>query len=218
MSIEGPRVLDIPLGGCDITMGAGGLPATINGDQWEILDNVGSPTYAIRSDYDLSGFNLTDMTVFVQGVDVQEAHPPWGDASCTIIDMVTTEFIDDTTCVESFKYASAALTGRLPGFPESTFDMRQVIFGQTRTFKFNQSWADIALQGRSTFGTGTATSAKRLYITRVVFIENIAPLPNPNAVARIPACDFVSAVIVAKEADLPYIMRQKRSHEQAPRS
>jgi hypothetical protein len=217
MTIEGPRLLDKPLGGCDITMGAGGLPATTNGDQWEILENSLTPTYAIRTYYDLSGFNMEDMTVFVQGIDIQEAHPPWGDASCTIIDMVTTEFIDNATCVASFKYASAALTGHLPGFPESVYDMRQVIFGQTRTFKFNSAWADITLQGRSSFGTGAATSAKKLFVTRVVFIENIGPLPNPNSVAHIPACDFVAAVVVTKEEDLPYIMRQKRSHEQANR-
>jgi len=30
---------------------------------------------------------------------------------------------------------------------------------------------------------------------------------------HIPPCDYVSAIIVAEEKELPYLMRQKRSYE-----
>lgn len=207
------------MGGCDIQLGAPGaeFPATITGNNWQALENSATPTYAIRSYYDLSGFNLKDLTVFIQGVNVQEAHPAFGNASCTIVDMVTTEYVDDETLVASYKYTSASTTGHLPGFPESTFDMNQVVHGQTRTFTLNQSWADISIQGVTTFGTGSATSAQKLYITRVVFVSTDPAAAPPASVARIPASNFVAIVTVAKEEDLSYVMRQKRSYEHAKR-
>ena len=217
MTIEGPRVMDKPLPWCDIDTGpvAPGYPITITAGQgWVVLDDgaAHTPTIVNRSYYDLSGYTLKELTAFIQGVDIQEAFMPFGSISCTVVDMITTEFVNDATLLAAHVYTTG--NGDLPGFPNSTYDMSQVIYGRTRTFVDNSSWDDIALQGTTIFGTGAATSGEKLYITRVVYIiTGAAGVITPAKAIHIPPCDYVTAVIVAKEKDIPYLMRLKRGYE-----
>jgi len=210
MTLEGPRVLDKTLNYVDITQGISPdlFPATVTGSGWEILENLGTPTFVRRSYYDLSGYALKDLTCFIQGVDIQEAYPPFGSAACTIVDLITTEHVDNGTILAAYKYTTG--DGDLPGFPQSTYDMSQVVYGRTRTYTSNTQWGDIALQGQSMFGIGTATNAEKLYLTRIVYSSTSG---GTNFSSHIPPCDYVTAVIVAKEKDIPYLMRQKRSYE-----
>jgi len=215
MTLEGPRIIGQLIPWCDIDTAPEepGYPITITAGQgWEILDDTTYPTIANRTYYDLSGYALEDLTAFIQGVDVQEGFMPFGSISCTVVDMVTTEFIDNATLLAAHVYSTG--NGDLPGFPNSTFDMSQVIYGRTRTFVENNAWGDIAIQGSTLFGTGAATAAEKLYITRVVYI--VTPDITPAKKVHIPPCDYVSALLVAKEKDLPYLMRLKRSYELAP--
>jgi len=217
MTIEGPRVMDKLLPWCDIDTAtlAPGYPITITaGQNWEILDDGagGYPTVVNRTYYDLSGYTLKELTAFIQGVDIQEAFQPFGTISCTVVDLITTEFVNDATLLAAHVYSTG--NGDLPGFPNSTYDMSQVIYGRTRTFVDNSSWQDIALQGVTSFGTGAATSGAKLYITRVVYIvTGVDGVITHDKKAHIPPCDYVTAVIVAKEKDIPYLMRMKRGYE-----
>jgi len=215
MSIEGPRVLDRTIGHLDITQGpapASNFPATVDGDDWEILENLITPTFASRSYYDLSGYNRDSLTTFIQGVDIQEGYPPFGNSAYVIVDMITTEFIDNATLLAAYKYTTG--DGDLPGFPRSPYDMQQVIYGRVRTFTTNSAWGDSDLQGVSSFGTCAASTADKIHITRVVYIAPGTPA-TADQVSHIPPCDYVTAVIVAKEEELPFLMRQKRSYELA---
>jgi len=91
MSIEGPGVMDKPLDGVDITMGSpAAFPATIDGNDWEIIENTGTPAYATRSYYDTSGYNIKQLTCFFQGVDIQEAWGPRGTSEFFLVDLITT--------------------------------------------------------------------------------------------------------------------------------
>jgi len=215
MTLEGPRVIDKPIPYIDITLGDPGatppeplFPATVTGDGWEILDNGPTPTFVYRTYYDLSGYAIKDLTSFVQGAEIQEAYPPFGAAACTIVDLITTEYIDDATLLAAYKYTTG--DGDLPGFPQSTYDMNQVVYGRTRTFTTSTTWGDIAIQGTSSFGTGAATNAEKLYITRIVYSLTTGPSTGSS---HIPPCDYVTAIIVGKEDMIPYLMRQKRSYE-----
>jgi len=211
MTLEGPRVMDKTLSYVDITQGPSpdNFPATVTGGEgWVTLENLVTPTFVNRTYYDLSGYGLKDLTAFIQGVDIQEAFPPFGAAACTIVDMITTEFVNDATIIAAYKYTTG--DGDLPGFPQSTYDMSQVVFGRTRTYTSNTTWGDIALQGQSTFGIGTATNAEKLYITRIIYSSTTGGTAFSS---HIPPCDYVTAIIVAKEKDIPYLMRLKRTHE-----
>jgi hypothetical protein len=211
MTLEGPRLLDKTLGFADIQLGSvEPFPATLTGGGWVVLENVATPTYASRSYYDLSGYNMGELTSFFQAVDVQEVFTPFGSAACRVIDLVTTEYVSDTEIVAAYQYTTG--DGDLPGFPLSSYDMQQVVYGRTRTFTTNSSFGDITLQGSTMWGTCSAATSDKLHITRIVMVLNSS---TPDQVVHVPACNYVTAIIVAKEKQLPFLMRQKRSYELA---
>jgi len=218
MSKEGPRVMDIVLDGVNITLGSASppappYPATMAGSSnWEILDNVATPTYAMRTYYDLSGYQISDLSTFIQGVEVQEGFAPHGNCPFHIVDIVSTAYIDDDTLTSAYPYD--ALPGDVPGFNDSKFDMMQIVYGSIRTFSTSTTLTDVTdnvmFFGQSSWGTCSSTAGDKLYITRVVYTSAAGP---PLSVAFIPPSNFVSAVIIAKEPDLQYLMRLKRSYE-----
>jgi len=210
--IEGPRVLDRTIGYLDITQGEYPLnfPATVTGGGWEILDNVATPTYVSRSYYDLSGYSKEFLTAFIQGIGIQEGYPPFGDSAFVIVDMVTTEYVDDETLLAAYKYTTG--DGDLPGFPQSKYDMSQVIFGRVRTMTTNSAWGDSEMQGVSNFGTCTASTADKIHITRVVYVAPGTSATSSQS-SHIPPCNYVMGITIVKEKELPFLMRQKRSYE-----
>jgi len=219
MTLEGPRVLDQLFPWCDIDTAPDvpGYPITISAGQgWKLLDDgaLGTPTAVNRAYYDLSGYNLKSLTAFFQGVDIQESFTPFGTISMTVVDMITTEFLNDATLLAAHIYTTG--DGDLPGFPNSEYDMSQVIYGRTRTFVDNSSWGDISLQGQTSFGTCAATTADKVHLTRVVYVQTgLAGVITADKKIHIPPSDYVSAIITAEEKELAYLMRQKRSYELA---
>ena len=72
------------------------------------------------------------------------------------------------------------------------------------------------MQGQTTFGTCAATTADKVHLTRVVYVvTGAAGVIEPGKKIHIPPSNYVSAIIVAKEKELPFLMRQKRSYELA---
>jgi len=214
MPLEGPHLLFKVLDGVDVNLSTPPAPgdfASIEGGNWQSLD-VGllTPTYANRSYYDLSGYDINDLTTFIQSVEIQEGYGIFGNAPCNIMDMISTEFIDNATLLAAYVYTTG--DGDPPGFNLSPFNMEQIIYGRMRTFTTSNQWGDIAVQKVTNWGTGAATSGDKLYITRVVY--PLAP-GTPGQVVHIPPCAYVAGIVVAKEKDLSYIMRQKRSYELA---
>jgi len=211
MTVEGPRVIQKTFDATDIDMGEPtAFPATTNGHNWEILDNAANPTFACRSYYDLSGFNLAELTTFFQGVEIQEGWGPRGTEDFIIVDMLTTEYLDNQTLINAAVYTTQ--DGDLPGFPRSTFDMRQVVYGRTREFTAASPQVIAQQYSTSLWGTCAAASSDKIYLTRVVYLDQAAA---PASKVHIPPANYVTAAIVAKEKDLAYLMRQKRSYEQS---
>lgn len=217
MTLEGPRLLDKILDGFSATMGAepSSFPATYSGDNWVGLENALAPTFVNRSYYDLSGYSLKDLTTFIQGVNIQEAWGPRGTAGCFVVDLITKEYLHDGNLMAAYVYPTLGVpfpTKDLPGFPESNFDMEQVIYGRTREYTPAASGTNATLYSVTNFGTGSAFAGDKLYLTRLVYIDAAAA---GDSTVQIPPCDYATAVLVAKEKDLPYLMRLKRSFELA---
>jgi hypothetical protein len=211
VTIEGPRVLDKCLDATDIDLGdPSAFPATVNGSNWVILDNGATPTFATRSYYDLSGYNRKKLTSFFQGVEIQEGWGPRGTDDFFVVDLITTEFLDDQTLIDAQIYTTH--DGDLPGFPRSTFDMSQVIYGRTREYTAATATTIANQYSEATWGTCTATTADKVHLTRVVYLDAAAA---PGSKVHIPPCDYVSAIIVSEEKELAFLMRQKRSYELA---
>jgi len=219
MTLEGPRLLDKLVNACEITMGPLSpeplpFPAhLVSTGSWEILDNLDNPTYVTRSFYDLSGYTHEELTTFIRSVDIQEGWGPRGTADFFVVDLITTETITNDDLVNAAIFTTD--DGDLPGFPRSDYNMAQVIYGRTREFTAAIAGAAQAqMYSASFFGTGTASNSKRIYLTRVVYID---PAAIAETKVSIPSCDYVTAAMIGKEKDLSYLMRLKRSYEIARR-
>lgn len=206
-ALEGPRVMSQMFSRLDV-QGLPGAPyfTLTSGDNWENL--VGDPTssvYVSRKYYDLSGYNKDFLTTFVQGVDIQEGHVPTGSmASFIVIDLITSEYPSDAEVLVS--------ATNPPGFPQSTSDMSTVIYGRHRQYRVDSNVGSFPIMvGASTWGTMPATTADKVHLTRIV----VTSTPVAPETLAIPPANYVTAAIISKEAELPFMMRQKRSYELA---
>lgn len=208
MTLEGPRILDKQFPGVTITINEEEPYYTISGGPWDSLSDT---CFARRDYFDLSGYSLDDLTCFIQGVDIQEGFTAHGNLGYAwVIDLITTEYVDSASILAMV----VNFTGDAPGFPESTFDMSQVAYGRCRTFK-GQNTAQVPIgtlyqTGSTNFGTNQGTAGQKLYTTRVLQFAGLG-----TEFISIPPSNFVVAVIVAKEKELPFLMRMKRSYELA---
>lgn len=213
MTMEGPRVLAKQFAGAVISMNEvpypGGISSVV-GAQWKRLNNR---AYVNRSYYDLSGYNRYALTSFFQGTDIQEEFGPNGDLPVYSIDLITTEFVDDATITDAL-FDDQALTGDLPGFPRSTMNQEQVIYGRTRTFYSSTTYTPTKVGefARTRWGTCSAATADKVHLTRIIMLDVLIP---ENTSIQIPPCNYVSSIIVAEEKELAYLQRQKRSYELA---
>lgn len=209
MTLEGPRILDKGFSGGVITNTE--PPATPGSSATGGLNKLSDTVYAYQSYYDLAGYTLDDLTCFFAGVDIQEAFTPNGDNPCYIVDMITTHQL---TSAEIIAAHFDAATGDLPGFNLSTFDMNRVIYGRTRTYDTSANWvpAIVSEYGRTQWGTCTAATSEKVYLTRIIYTDLGL---TPAAVMNIPPCNYVTSVVVGREADLTFMMRQRRSYKEA---
>lgn len=206
MTLEGPRVLDKTLQGADVSTDGSGI-ISIDEGNWE---NIGVKTAAQRSYFDLSGYNKTELTTFFQGIEFQYCDSPTSDDSrFSIYDFITTEFLSDTEIMNTLH----ATIKSGPGFHASTLNQEQIIYARHRKYSWpgvpDPGSLSIPLHSIDTWGTCVATTADKLHITRVlVFATN-------GKSAVVSDVNVVIAAIIAKEKELPFLMRQKRSYELA---
>jgi len=179
----------------------------------KLWNDLGNDTWVCRTYFDLSGYNRKSLTAFFQGVDIQEG--TWIGTSqnqMNVVDLITTEYMTDAACLKAA--APSFTAGDAPGFPESVYDIDQVVYGRRRTWLRT----DVAQVGQHTpyygaagYGTCAAASADKLHITRIVSTTTA----EPSAFMRVSPAIYVLAIIVAEEKELAYLMRQKRSYELA---
>jgi hypothetical protein len=103
----------------------------------------------------------------------------------------------------------------VPGMMLSDTDFMQVIWGQYRVFLGQAQFATSANffvpATGSQFGSGQPTTAGRLYCYRIVITQGALE----GDTLQVPASRFILNAVVAKEEELPFLMRQKRSYELA---
>lgn len=208
MSIEGPRVLDKVLPGCTITTDGSGLIGSVVGGGWGIVGGING-IVAQREYFDLSGYNRKSLTTFMQGVELQYPGPLAGDdTAISLMEIISTEHITDE---EIARVLSVPGPFSGPGFSLSTMNQEQIIYGRMRLYILNSTTTPIipTLFSSDQWGTCAAATADKLHITRIVNMGSF------DTTAYIPDVNVVIAAIIAKEKELPFLMRQKRSYELA---
>lgn len=217
MPITGPRTLHRTIGTTHISLGEA-TPialATLTGAGQYTKLAIGNVEAAVhRSYFDLSGYQMDDLTTFIAGVMIMEGTVPSGDSPHTTFhDLVTTEFITDAEILRVLESPPPdEFYSNQFGFSTSTLDLDQVIYGQFRTYLANNTVGFGTfpyLAGVREFGTGRATAAEKLYITRIVtnHVQGTSVSSPPVA--------YVVQAIIGKEGESEYFMRLKRSYEAA---
>lgn len=200
--------MDKTLAGTVAVMDNAGEIESLSGQGWAVV--AGLPNWSVQRDYfDLSGYQLEDLSVFFQGVEMQEPTPVLGNGqSPSVVEIISTEFISDAEIVAAF--TTVPLGGS--GFSTSTNNMEQIVYGRRRIYYQKEPLVSPVipfLHSVSSWGTCAATTADKLHITRILHLTSI------DSTTYLGDVNVVVAIIVDKEATLPFLMRQKRSYELA---
>jgi len=193
----------------NITVDGSGFLATITATNgWEtVVQGVASGAVVHRDYIDLQGYTMEDLTFFTQGVDIQKMRTPLATPSLAF--PIVWEY--DILSTRGLNLDELAYFPTVPGFlpGPSTLDQQMIVYGQSRTYAENaQIPGTYITTDTATFGSGNPIATSKLHWTRlIVFL--VAGLP---AQLDIYPANLVIQGITAKEKDLVWIERLRRSH------
>lgn len=181
---------------------------------WEtIFLGIGSGAVVNRTYIDLEGWSAQQLTTFVQGVDVQKMRTPVGNG---LVMPLIWEY--DILSTRKLRLAEMSFFPMVPGFlgGPSDLDLKDVVYAQSRTYAQNSTVPlTYVTTDTSTYGSGNPTAMSRLHWTRlIVFAANGNALipPATEAALQIYPVNLVVQAASAKEEDLIWIERVRRSH------
>jgi len=182
--------------------------------QWQGVDN--KAMLFTESYFDLSGYELDDLTVGIVDARVQDpgvyTYSGLEDVFfCYDIYSQERLTIDDLKLMKSLHTLERMSA---PGMAEGPLDRSQIVFGMCRLFAKNANITGLPTMMLNTrtvrFGSGNATAVQKLWTYRIiVFIQT--PAGGDRIV--IPATTHLMIADVQKEDELPYMMRLSRSYE-----
>tara|TARA_R100001594_G_C3960740_1_gene245331 strand:+ start:132 stop:803 length:672 start_codon:yes stop_codon:yes gene_type:complete len=179
---------------------------------WKIvpINDTTSEAFLWQGYIDLAGYELEQLTFFINGINIQENQVPVASGNFIhISDLITKTPITEAQL--NLEYYPSQIH-YAPGFGYSLHNMEEVLMGQLRTYYHDSNWTLDDLQmmaSQNRWGEGSATAANRIYITRLVSIQSDEPS------VTIPNANYQVAGIALDEPDLEYIMRLRRDYELA---
>ena len=190
--------------------GGPGANEDIPHSNWEVFTNGYGIQFAVnRQYYDMQGYVGGDISFFPTTADIQDMSS-WSTtpSPCTTFDTITVKPIDDAVLE---KWFDATLVYQPPGSSWNNLDLQDIIYANWRVIdpSTDLNGASVITQSGS-YGLNTPTARDRIYITRVVFIQQ-----GDNQVIFVPPCAFVLAGVSGKEKDLVYLERLRRSYDVA---
>jgi len=166
---------------------------------------------------DTSGYTRDELTTVPRAIYTQQAgrvnfQDP-GNTRLIVFDMVLTERLTDIT---GFCNEFIATNASIPGFPTSSYDWSQVMYGRYRQYIGVNQAATVqdvlGLVQDDAFGSLEATTADKLWTYKIVMLLGL-PATLGVAALNVPPSRIILDVDIVKEADLEFMMRQKRSYE-----
>ncbi len=181
---------------------------------WEAI--TGLPVMYNEEYFDLSGYELDDLTLLPMDVKVQDPgvhlYTGTGHVFC-IYDILSQERLTEAQ-IDFLGENNRTNRQEGPGMPAGPLDRSQIVYGLYRFFTNNTTQTgmpQLMLNSRTVrFGSGNPTAVQKLWAYRIVIF---ADSPGVNDEVTIPAATFVLNAQIIKEEDLPYLMRLKRSYE-----
>jgi len=166
--------------------------------------------------FDLSGYELDDLTLFPLGVTLQDpgiysgstlGGPPLA-SPMEVLDVVSQDRLSPGEV-----FADMALNNA-PGMMESNEDWIQVVWGQYRLMlpqaSFQGNGTVFLSASGSLYGSGSPTTVAKLWCYRFIIVNG--PSTEGDAM-NIPASRVVLNAVISKEETKEFMMRQKRSYE-----
>lgn len=215
-----PRQLLKQLGGTqvDYTVGESGIgfvDVTTTGNGWEAFADPTNQAISVvnRTYIDLAGYTQEDLTTFIQNVAVQNLRAPQdgGLSFSNVIhayDFITTRRLNDS------EVSNLVMISNAPGYKDSTVDLMEMVYGEHMTFSKNlQIPNSFVITFSDTLGSGNPSAADRLHWTRIYLLQPGGAQDNPGTAVIYPA-NLVCQAVTAKESDLVYIERLRRSYTQ----
>lgn len=178
---------------------------------WEQIGAGAVNHIVYRSYIDLSGWSREQLTTFIQGVDIQKSYTPFGGTESMPLlleyDMLSTRKLQDR---EMINYIDGP-PGFMPTVSDDAVDLMSLIYGESQEYAYNvQVPASFITTGRDTWGSGNPTAMNRLHWTRLVAIPGVE---NSDTLYLGPT-NLVVQAVSAKEKDLVWIERLRRSYDQ----
>jgi len=220
-----------------VSISVDGSTFLVEGSGWVKIvaeDSAGNPTdWAVwRGYFDLSGIVEQQETLFTVNPMFQEGcdwnvstNNPTG--AMQVWDMISQESITTSTfngvVPDSGNWIPPGLTGGLQtsGLIRvgDAYELEDIHYGNARSFQFAPFTPPPAQQvpflpnqtRSSSWGVGSATAGQKLYICRAIHITSALNPEAGNAI-RSPATAVVVPSLIAKETDLRYIERLRRSY------
>lgn len=184
---------------------------------WLLVPGAFSAWYV--EDYlDTSGYTRDQLTTMPRAIYTQQAgrvnltNP--GNTRLVVFDMVLTERL---TNIAQFVGEFTATNAMIPGFPTSTYDWTQVMYGRYRQYTgINQAGAITDVLGLvqdDAFGSLEPTTADKLWIYKIAIVIGVPAAGGFVATLLLPPSRIIADVDIMKEEELEFMMRQKRSYE-----
>lgn len=182
---------------------------------------LGSDAVFYTGNIDLSGYAMEDMTfatfdTMYQDPGIYSNTNATGEAAgnatkIEIIEMITDVPFDSDQLLQLI----ADMGTTVPGMLSTKQDFVQIIYGRYSLYVQNTTLGlpgYMQLISDGGFGSKEPTAASKLYCYKVIKTTSIAAY-EPGETLIIPACRIGLSGRVFSEAELPYIMRLKRSYE-----
>lgn len=208
------RVLSKTIGGTIASLPASSPdPVTFNGlgEGWESLE---LPLLGLTLIYniqtiDLSGYTLQDMTLFPQGILMQDMdNVPVTNTIGTSASVRRATIVSTTPINVDDLSNTQGLTWSLPGSNPSTHNLINILQGRMITYIQTDTYTGLQMSAQTTWGSGDSTAAEHIWLCDAYLVPTIASLAFP-----IPDQAFVIPSIIAHEPELEYMMRLARSVE-----
>lgn len=206
-ALEGERTLSLPVPAVSLERGASGWNSKNGWTGTGVNDLIMFESY-----WDASGYTADDLTLFPVGGLLQD--PGRYISSNPDVPLQVLDIISQTKLGMGDVYAWVQANA-MPGMLGTTVEWVQIMWGQYRTMlgqaSFQQNATEFLTASAGLFGSGSPSTAEKIYCYRFILL----PGSVEGDIVGIPASRFVMSAVIGAEAEMPFLMRQKRSYELA---
>lgn len=182
-----------------------------NSSSWKTVNlTVGAVDMALvyRVDYfDLSGYTISDETLYPQGVRINDTEffSGTGPSTGVIIkrlDLLCTKAPreEDLTNISQFE------GWMTPGSSSSRYSLEEIVSARMSRYIQTADVGGFQQTAQTSWGTCAATAGEKLYIVQAYLFQNAVQVLIPGSSLVVPA-------LIDTEPDLEYIMRLARGYE-----